>query len=73
MQPPHKAIHTLTHVLISDTLATRWFHSLSLFPSNDLLKDTFSGASLSIPAAVMCLCLTILNKFGYWTLKLKVS
>ena len=49
--------------------ATKLHHSISLFPTNVLLKLTLSGLELDTSATVACFLRTILNKFGYWSLK----
>jgi hypothetical protein len=52
--------------LILAILATRWFHSSSLFPTNALLNSTLSGTELNTSRTFACFLLTMLNEVGYW-------
>ena len=47
------------------TVATRFFHSISLLPTNDLTKDTLSSVMLSTYVSFASLLRAMLYKSGY--------
>jgi len=61
---PHKNWLLPSNKLMWAILATRLCHSFSLFPINDLLKDTLTAALVNFVATVAYLFLTILWRFG---------
>ena len=55
--------------LTCTSFETRLRHSINLFPTSALLKETLSGFVLSTSATVACFFLTVFNKFGYWNFR----
>jgi hypothetical protein len=47
-------------------IATRWFHSSSLFLTKALLNSTLRGIELNTSASFACFLLTMLNNVKYW-------